>query len=127
LTRGGIASTLKRMTPLLAPKKTSIAARAKALAALCALFACASASASSARGLVLSIEPIAGSALCALALDDAYLKRRIEFLAEPAVCAQREQWIGRTALFHLSLADMGGRLEPVATRVSAWAPAPLPQ
>jgi hypothetical protein len=95
----------------------------KTIVLAAALFASTCALASSARGLVLAIEPIAGSELCLLALEDAHLGRRIEIFAEPAVCSQRAQWIGRTALFHLSLADMGGRLEPVATRVSAWSPA----
>lgn len=91
-----------------------------ATALLLALLA-GSVHAASTRGLVVAMDPIPGSPHCKLTVDDEFAKRKLHFLAQPNLCAQREQWVGKTALFHLSLVDLGrSRLEPVATRVKAW-------
>ena len=91
------------------------------IAALLGVLLVAPAHASSTRGLVVAMDSIPGSEHCELVIEDEYAKRKLYFLAHKKVCEQRTQWIGKTALFHLSLVDVGrNRLEAVATRVKAW-------
>ena len=78
------------------------------------------ANASSTRGLVVSMTPIPGATHCELVVEDEWAGRRLSFFAQKEVCEQRGKWVGRRASFHLSLVDVGGRLEPVATRVGPW-------
>lgn len=81
------------------------------------------ASASSTRGLVVSMTPVPGTTHCELVVADELAGRELFFLAQKEVCGQRAKWEGRRAVFHLSLVDVGGRLEAVATRVGPWPPA----
>ena len=87
--------------------------------ALAACFASA-AHASSTRGLVVSMDHLPGSAHCVLVIMDDDFKRKMSFLARKDVCEQRGAWVGKTAEFHLSLTDVGGRLAPMATRAKPW-------
>lgn len=89
-----------------------------------ALLVCLSPSvhAASTRGLVRAMTPLEGSSYCELAVDDELAGRTLYFIAHKSVCEQRTQWVGRRAVFHLSLVDFSGKLEPVATRVRPWTP-----
>lgn len=103
-----------------ASKGVGLARFAAGVAGCLALAMASPAQASSTRGLVVSMDPLPGSSQCELVIDDELSSRRLSFVASAHVCAQRAQWVGKRALFHLSLADLGGRLYPMATRVGPW-------
>ena len=93
----------------------------KIAATLFVMLITGTAHAGSTRGMVVAMNPIPGSEHCELVIEDEYAKRTLYFLAYKSVCEQRAQWVGKTALFHLSLVDVGrNRLEAVATRVKEW-------
>lgn len=100
-----------------------LAARLAVALALAAT--CLPAPASSTRGVVVSMDEIEGSPHCALVIEDEPSGRRLAFYAHQRICEQRAGLVGKRALFHLSLIDVGRqRLEAVATRVIPWSEAP---